>query len=65
MGKYVCGVPGEGHEGDLHEWEIGKPGMGRIVLCAIHEEIYRTSKMKPRPVDCQCGPCEERKMERK
>ena len=57
---YACGVPGRIHDGDLHEWELGKPGMGTIILCAIHERGYITTKTKMRPADCGCRCCKER-----
>lgn len=60
MKTSVCAVPSKDHQGDLHEWEIGKPGAGRIILCALHEGVYMKPHSKPRPTPCTCCVCREK-----
>lgn len=59
--KYTCGVPNSDHDGELHEWALGKPGMGTIILCDRHLPIYITKHTKPRPDPCLCCVCREKK----
>lgn len=58
--KYACGVPDQFHGGELHEYGIGKPGMGTIILCDAHLEVYKSSRMTPRPDPCLCCVCREK-----